>query len=165
MKEKKVFNLSEFEKKTMLVPSSIHYKLTDDEFLHIAKDIIEEYFGSCPYEFRLSSGTDNELQILNTGDLIYKIFKEPTRIQLIHSNYYILKFILSQIIDENIYVQCTTSYRSQNKLYVNIVIETSWNKFKDITENDSNKSNTYFKIIEQISVLEKKKINLIEENR
>lgn len=159
-----MFNLSEFEKKTKLVPSSFHYKLTDDEFLHIAHNIIEEAFGSCSYNLKLSSGTDNCLQILNTGDLIYKLYENPTRTHIIHSNYYILKFIFSKIIEEDIYFECTTSYRSQNKLYINIVIESNWNKPIQDIQNDSAKQNLYFKTIEQISVLEKKKISLLKHN-
>lgn len=165
MKEIKPFNLSEFEKKTGFVPNSFNYKITDDEFLNILKNIVEESFGDCPYEFRLSSGTDNELQLLNTGDLIYKIFKEPTRTQLMHSSHYILKFVFSQLIDSDICFQCITSYRSQNKLYVNILIESGWNGFKSKCECDSTNKNLYFKVIEQISVLERKKIRLVKENR
>lgn len=165
MKEVKTFNMSEFEKKTNLVPYSFHYKLTDDEFISIAHNIIEDTFGECPYKFRLSSGTDNCLQILNTGDLIYKIYENPNKTQLMHSNYYILKFIFSKIIDSDVFFECTTSYRSQDKLYVNIVIESNWTNSKRIIENDSIKKDLYFKIIEQISVLEKKKIQLLETHK
>lgn len=164
MREVKSFNLSEFERKTGFVPSGFHYKVTDEEFLFMVRKIIEDALGDCNYDFKLSSGTDNSLQILNTGDLLHRIYGNPTRIQAMHSSFYILKFIFSKIIGEDVFVECTTSYRSQNNLYVNIIVESNWVHFKKNLENDTIKRNFYSKITEQISVLENKKIELLENN-
>lgn len=163
MNKAQIFNIYEFEKKTNLVPHSINYKLTDEEFLNIIYNILDEFVGIDSYNYRISSGTDNCVQLLDTGDLIYKLYPNPTRSHLLNSSYYILKFIFSKIIDEDIFFECTTSYRSQNKLYVHIKVESNLVKNKVKLDDNFDKKKLYYKVTEQINVLEKKKIDLLKE--
>lgn len=161
MRNKSIFNMYKFQKETGLVPYSLHYKITDDNFLEIINNVIKDNLGLDCYNFIFSSGTDNCLQILNTGDLIYKIYENPTKTQLMHSSYYILKYIFSHIFEEDIYFECTTSYRAQNKLYIDIIVYSNWIKQKDSIDNcNAENKNSYYAITEQLCVLEEKRINI-----
>lgn len=156
-----IFNIYEFEKKTKLAPSIISYKLTDEEFLQIVYSVLEESLGNVPSGIKLSSGTDNEVLLLNTGDLIYRLYANPSKTLIMFSSHYILKFVLSSLMDEHLIVECKTSYRSQDKLYVHINVECNMHNAKKRLCNDFNNLNLYNKALEQISVIENKKIHLL----
>lgn len=159
----KLFNISHFENSTGLLPFSIHYKITDEEFLILAKKVIINHFGSCDYNLMLSSGTDNVLNIFNTGDLIYKIYSIPTRYQIMHCTYYVTKFILDSIFGEDMVSECVTSYRGQNRLYVNIYISYgSKSIFNMLNTFDDATKKRYHNIIRQLDVLEARKTELFD---
>lgn len=157
----KLFNISHLENSTGLIPFSIHYKITDEEFLILAKKAIVNHFGSCDYDLMLSSGTDNVLHILNTGDLIYKIYLTPTRYQLMHCAYYVTKFILDSIFGEDMVSECITSYRGQNKMYINIYISYGSKNISSMLNSfDDSTKKRYQNITKQLDVLEFRKCEL-----
>lgn len=164
MKSYQPFCISSIENKLNIIPSSIHYKLTDDEFLCIINSVIAKLFGECEYNFILSSGTDNVLHILNTGDLIYKIYPNPTRNQIMHCSYYVTEFILNSLFGENRVVDCTTSYRSQNRLYINIYVTFLSNQGVDIRSTfDETEKTRYFNLNRQLEALELKRLEIFHD--
>lgn len=165
MKNTKLLNISKTERTLNLKPFSINYKITDDEFLELCRNVIIDKFGDCPYNLRLDSDNNNFLQILFTGDLVNRIYGDNlTRSHEIHRSYYVLKFILDSLFGLNAVNHCTTSYRNQNKLFVEISIPYLSKSLKESMNNLSPETMNKYKVItKQLDVLEEKRIQLLEE--